>query len=47
VDFDDPHIEDAWFSPDLVEFVSHAEGPVIQIGDMTLRRGADGSWSRE
>jgi hypothetical protein len=47
VHFDDPLVEDAWFSPDLVLFVSHAEGTVIEIGDKTLRRNADGSWSRE
>lgn len=44
VDFDESG-ENAWFSPDLVQYVGHAEGTVIQIGDKTLRRNADGSLS--
>jgi hypothetical protein len=46
VHFDDTD-EDAWFSPDLVEFVSYAEATVIEIGDKTFRRNVDGSWSPE
>jgi hypothetical protein len=46
VHFDDSD-GDAWFSPDLVEFVSYVEGTVIGIGDKTFRRNADGSWSPE
>jgi hypothetical protein len=52
VHFDEPYIEDAWFSPELVEFVDRPEEIVIQFGvtgfgETTLRRDADGSWSRE
>lgn len=46
VRFDDTD-EEFWFSPDLVEFVSHPEGTVIEIGEKTFRRNADGSWSPE
>jgi hypothetical protein len=46
VRFDDTG-EEVWFSADLVEFVSCAEGTVIGIGDKTFRRNADGSWSSE
>lgn len=46
VRFDDTD-ENAWFSPDVVELVSHAVGTVIRIGDKTFRRNADGCWSPE
>jgi hypothetical protein len=44
VHFDDSD-DDAWFSADLVQFAGYGEGTVIQIGDKTLRRNADGSWA--
>lgn len=47
VSFGDPDIEDAWFFTGLVELVSHAEGTIAKIGERTLRRQADGSWSEQ
>jgi hypothetical protein len=35
---------DAWFAPELVEFVDHAPGSTISIGDRTFVRTKDGAW---
>ena len=37
---------DAWFAPDLVALVDHAEGSTATVGDATFIKGADGSWAR-
>ena len=42
--FDDGPVRDAWFAEDLVEFVDHAEGTEIRIGNMKAVRSADGGW---
>ena len=36
-----------WATQDLVEFVSHGEGQVIEIGNKRATRRADGSWKEE
>lgn len=36
--------ETYWLSPDLLEFVDHAEGTEIVIGNVRAIRRADGSW---
>jgi len=36
--------EDAWFAPDLVEFVDHGPGQTIGIAGKTFIRNADGDW---
>ena len=41
--FDD-RSEGFWFAPELVEFVDHAPGTTIKIGDKTSIRQADGQW---
>ncbi len=33
-----------WFDPDLVEFVDHAPGTTVTIGNKSLRRSAGGEW---
>jgi hypothetical protein len=35
-----------WFAPQLVEFIDHAPGTEIRIGDAHLVRGADGEWDK-
>lgn len=46
VGFDDQAVLDAWFATGLVEFVSHAAGTTIRVGDQSARsRNAEGSWS--
>jgi hypothetical protein len=35
-----------WFAPQLVEFVDHAPGTQIRIGEMHLVRRADGEWDQ-
>lgn len=35
---------DLWFAPELIEFVDHAPGTNIKIGDQELVRKSDGSW---
>ena len=44
VHFEDEAIGDAWFRPDLVQFVDHAPGARIKVGDSELVRDADGEW---
>ena len=36
-----------WSTQDLVEFISHGEGQVIEIGNRRATRRADGSWEEE
>jgi hypothetical protein len=33
-----------WFDPDLVEFVDHAPGTAVKIGNRSFTRGAGGEW---
>jgi hypothetical protein len=33
-----------WFAPHLLEFVDHAEGTTLQVGNIRAIRQADGSW---
>ena len=33
-----------WFAPHLLEFIDHAEGTTIQVGNIRAVRQADGSW---
>jgi hypothetical protein len=35
-----------WFATDLIEFVDHGAGTTIQIGEQTLTRESDGSWTK-
>ncbi len=44
VEFESPELGDAWFTPSLVEFVDHAPGTEISIGEKRLRRTSDGGW---
>jgi hypothetical protein len=39
--------EIVWTTQDLVEFISHGEGQVIEIGNKRATRRADGSWKEE
>ncbi len=36
-----------WTTQDLVEFISHGEGQVLEIGNVRATRRADGSWEEE
>lgn len=36
-----------WTTQDLIKFVSHGEGQVIEIGNKRVTRRADGSWKEE
>jgi hypothetical protein len=33
-----------WFAPQLLDFVDHAPGTEIRVGEVSAVRGADGSW---
>lgn len=44
VHFEEHDLEDAWFAPDLLEFVDHSAETVISIGDATFVRREDGEW---
>lgn len=33
-----------WFAPHLLEFVDHAEGTILQVGNVKAVRQADGTW---
>ena len=46
VHFDDDEVVDAWFRPDLVEFVDHSPGTTGRIGDAHLVRHAEGGWRK-
>jgi hypothetical protein len=41
--FEKPHAQ-LWFARELLEFVDHAAGLEVQIGDKRLIRRADGGW---
>ena len=36
-----------WTTQDLVEFISHGEGQVMEIGNIRATRRADGTWKEE
>ena len=36
-----------WITQDLLEFIDHGEGQVIEIGNKRATRRADGSWKEE
>ena len=44
--FDDDSVTDAWFDPDLLEYIDHAEGTQATIGNTRLVRDASGDWHR-
>ena len=44
VHFEDDAVEDAWFAPELVEFVDHAPGTTMSFGDRKFVRGPEGEW---
>jgi len=46
VQFDSDSIANAWFHPDLVEYVDYAPGTEITIGDTRLVREPTGEWRR-
>jgi hypothetical protein len=43
--FENPHAQ-LWFARELLEFVDHAPGLEVQIGDTRLIRRADGGWDK-
>jgi hypothetical protein len=43
VHFEEKDVEDAWFSPELVEYLDHAAGTTASIGDHRFIR-TDGQW---
>jgi hypothetical protein len=45
VHFDDNGVEDAWFAPELAEFVDLAPGTTISVGDRQIVRGSGGEWT--
>jgi len=36
-----------WTTQDLVEFIGHGEGQVVEIGNKRATRRADGSWKED
>ena len=44
VHFEEEDVEDAWFSPELVEYLDHAAGTTASIGDHRFIRTEDGQW---
>jgi hypothetical protein len=42
--FDDGPVKGAWFAEDLVEFIDHAAGTEIRIGNIKAVRTAEGGW---
>lgn len=36
-----------WFAADCLEFVDHAPGTVVRVGDRAVVRRPDGSWQEE
>lgn len=36
-----------WATQDLLEFIDHGEGQIIEIGNKRATRRADGSWKEE
>jgi hypothetical protein len=45
VHFDDEGIEDAWFSPELVQLIDHAAGSRATVGGREFVKGSDGRWT--
>ncbi len=43
--FEDAPVQDAWFAADLVEFIDHAPGTEIRVGNIKAVRNADGTWN--
>ncbi len=43
--FEDAPVQVAWFASDLVEFVDHAPGTEIRVGNINAVRNADGTWN--
>lgn len=43
--FEDAAVQDAWFAADLVEFIDHAPGTEIRVGNLKAVRNADGTWN--
>lgn len=43
--FENSHTQ-LWFAGELLEFVDHAPGLEVQIGDTRLIRRADGGWDK-
>ena len=37
---------DEWFAPEVVDFVDHAAGTEMQIGEHRFVRSADGEWQQ-
>lgn len=42
--FEEPDC-DAWFAEDLVEFIDHAPGLEIRVGNLKAVRNTDGTWN--
>ena len=40
----DDREETLWFAPELIEYVDHSPGTIIEIGNKKLERQEDGSW---
>tara|TARA_B110000037_G_scaffold88063_1_gene104398 strand:+ start:30166 stop:30336 length:171 start_codon:yes stop_codon:yes gene_type:complete len=36
-----------WTTQDLLEFINHGEGQVMEVGNIRATRRADGSWKEE
>jgi hypothetical protein len=43
--FKDGPVQYAWFAEELVEFIDHAPGTVIRVGNLKAVRNADGTWT--
>jgi hypothetical protein len=44
--FDEDSVNDAWFGPDLLQRIDHAEGTQVIVGSTRLVRDASGEWRR-
>jgi hypothetical protein len=44
VHFDEDAVPDAWFHPNLVEYVDHAAGTDMRVGNRHVVRDAVGDW---
>jgi|SRR5512132_1925951 hypothetical protein len=44
VEFEEEDVEDAWFTPELVEYLNHAAGTTASIGGHHFIRTEDGQW---
>ena len=47
VHFDDDTVQDAWFTPELVAIVDHAEGSRATVGDLAFVKTQGGDWVPE